>query len=311
MSSPKQTPSRRAAWLAACVIASCNATAGSISRRVDVDGQPRTYTLHVPDRLDARTPAPLVIAFHGGGGNGRSMERLSRFGALADRERFLVAFPDGLHGHWRDGRTMPRGVLDDSADDVAFVGALLDDVARTQALDARRIFATGMSNGAIFAHYLALRMPQRIAAIAPVAGGIATDIAAEFKPVAPVSVLIVQGRDDRLVPNAGGRVAATHGSVVSTDAAVRLWLAADGLRGEPQRRSRPAAAPGDCGERWQTWGGGRDGSAVTVVALDGGGHTWPGGPQYLPKPVIGAVCPELDATATIWEFFRSHPKPAR
>jgi polyhydroxybutyrate depolymerase len=48
---------------------------------------------------------------------------------------------------------------------------------------------------------------------------------------------------------------------------------------------------------------------VTLVALAGGGHTWPGGTQYLPKAIVGAVCPELDASRVIWDFFRQHPKP--
>ena len=202
-----------------------------------------------------------------------------------------------------------EAALAEQADDVAFIKALLDDTAKFHAIDRRRIYAAGMSNGAIFSHYLALNIPDRIAAIGAVAGGIATEAAAVFAPAAPVSVLIIHGRNDPLVPYGGGAVAKTHGSIVATERAVRMWLDADAMRGPPQRRDVPARTAGDCSEHWQSWSGGRGGSAVTLISLDGGGHTWPGGKQYLPKLLVGAVCPELDATRTIWEFFKQHPKP--
>lgn len=294
---------------AACLAMMCMAAhAGSISRRIDVHGQARTYSLYVPASASESAPAALVIALHGGLGQGRSMATLSGFSQLADREGFLVAYPDGLRRHWRDGRTMPDGTVDAVADDVAFISALIDDAATLHALDTRRIYATGMSNGAIFSHYLALKLGNRIAAIAPVAGGIASEVAADFHPAAPVSVLMINGRDDPLVPYGGGAVAKTHGRIVPTPRALQLWLQADGLRGEPRVRNVAAQKTGACVEQWQTWSGGRGGSTVTMVSLGGGGHTWPGGAQYLPKLIVGAVCPELDATQAIWEFFRQHPK---
>jgi polyhydroxybutyrate depolymerase len=293
-----------------CLVAMCTAAhAGNISRRIDVHGQPRTYELYMPASLSKSAPAPLVIALHGGLGQGRSMATLSGFSQLADREGFLVAYPDGLRRHWRDGRTMPGGMVDKEADDVAFMAALLDDAATLHAIDARRIYATGISNGAIFSHYLALKLSDRIAAIAPVAGGIATEVASDFHPAVPVSVLIINGRDDPLVPYDGGPVSKTHGSIVSTDRASQLWLDADDLHGEPRVRAVAAKKTSDCTEQWQTWNGGKNGSVVTLVSLAGGGHTWPGGAQYLPKAVVGVVCTELDASRVIWDFFRQHPKP--
>lgn len=300
-------------WMQLAVISSlmlCTAThAGSISRRIDVDGQARTYALYVPASAREGKPAALVIALHGGLGQGKSMAALSGFSQLADREGFLVAYPDGLRRHWRDGRTMPAGMVAEEADDVAFMSALIDDAARLHALDARRIYATGISNGAIFSNYLASKLSERLAAIAPVAGGIATEVAADFDPASPVSVLIIHGREDPLVPYDGGAVGKTHGSIVSTERALHLWLDADDLHAEPHLRNVAATKAGDCSEQWQTWSGGRDGSAVTLISLAGGGHTWPGGAQYLPKAIVGAVCPELDASRVIWDFFRQHPKP--
>jgi polyhydroxybutyrate depolymerase len=291
------------------VVMSTAADAGSIDRRIDVHGQSRTYTLYVPAGASGNKSMPLVIALHGGLGQGRAMASLSGFSQLADREGFLVAYPDGLRRHWRDGRTMPEGLVADDADDIGFMSALIDDAAKLQAVDPKRIYATGISNGAIFSNYLALKLGDRIAAIAPVAGGIASEVAADFHPAAPVSVLMINGRDDPLVPYDGGAVGKTHGSIVSTERALQLWLEADDLNGQANSRDIAPKKAGDCSEQMRSWSGGRNGSAVTVVALGGGGHTWPGGPQYLPKAIVGAVCPELDATRMIWDFFRQHPKP--
>ncbi len=285
------------------------ANAGGISRRIDVHGQARTYELYVPSGASQSEPAALVIALHGGFGQGKTMAAATGFSQLADHEGFLVAYPDGLRRRWRDGRTMPSGMVAEEADDIAFMSALIDDAAKLHPLDARRIYATGISNGAIFSNYLAAKLSDRIAAIAPVAGGIASEAAADFHPAVPVSVLIINGREDPLVPYDGGAVAKTRGSIISTERAARLWLEADDLHGEPQVRTVAAEKAGDCREEWQTWSGGRNGSAVTLVALAGGGHTWPGGTQYLPKAIVGAVCPELDASRVIWDFFRQHPKP--
>ena len=285
------------------------AHAGSIDRRIDVHGQSRTYALYVPASAGEHAPAALVIALHGGFGQGRSMEALSGFSQLADREGFLVAYPDGLRRRWRDGRTLPKGLVADDADDVGFISALIDDAAKLHAVDPKRIFATGISNGAMFSHYVPLKLSDRIAAIAPVAGGIATGVARDFHPASPLSVLIINGREDPLVPYDGGAVGKTRGSIVSTADALRLWLDADDLHDEPHVSNVPAKKTGDCSEQWQTWSGGRNRSAVTLVALTGGGHTWPGGAQYLPKAIVGAVCPELDASRAIWDFFKQHPKP--
>jgi polyhydroxybutyrate depolymerase len=171
---------------------------------IEVGGLSRTYHVHVPPGLDA-APAPLVLVFHGGGSNGPATERLTRFTALADREGFVVALPDGVGHNWNDGREIARSRAHrDHVDDVAFVAALLDAVPRHHAIDPRRVYATGISNGGIFSHYLAAHLAGRLAAIAPVVGGIADPPSRWLRPERPVSVLILQGTSDPLVPYHGG-----------------------------------------------------------------------------------------------------------
>ena len=144
-----------------------------VPHTLEVDGITRSYHLHVPPALGP-APAPLVLVFHGGGGTGPGTERLTRFTALADREGFLVAFPEGIEKNWNDGREFTSSRAHrDHVDDVAFVTALVDAIGRAHAVDPRRVYATGISNGGIFSHYLAAHLSARLAAIAPVVGGIA------------------------------------------------------------------------------------------------------------------------------------------
>jgi polyhydroxybutyrate depolymerase len=92
--------------------------------------------------------------------------------------------------------------------------------------------------------------------------------------------------------------------------AVKLWREHDGCAGEPVTGELDDAdAKDNCRVKWFRWSGGRNGTEVVLYKVEGGGHTWPGGPQYLPPYAIGRVCRDFDATAAIWEFFKKHPKP--
>jgi polyhydroxybutyrate depolymerase len=285
-------------------------SAGTLVRRIEISGVMRSYRLHLPAGRAAASALPLVLVFHGGGSTAAAMERLTRFSELADRERFAVAYPEGLSNHWNDGRDPAVMGARADVDDVPFVAALIDRLVREERIDRKRVYATGYSNGAIFSHYLAARLSDRIAAIAPVAGGIADRFRPAFRPGAPVSVLIVQGTTDPFVPLEGGEVRGTRGRLVATQQAIELWVKANGCSASPESRDLPDVDPADgCRVASHTWSGGRDGADVTYYEMKGGGHTWPGGAQYLPQSLIGRTCRDVDATTAIWAFLARHHKP--
>lgn len=298
--------------LATLALAQPAVTQNTVGREIELHGQRRTYLLHTPAILVGDEPVPLVFVFHGGGGDGSGMERLTRFSELADREGFIVVYPDGLWKNWNDGRapSVSRAHRE-NVDDLGFVSALIDAVSMDRRIDPKRIFATGISNGAIFSHYLAANLSSRIAAIAPVAGGIAEPFRDRFKPERSVSVLIIQGTDDPLVPYHGGDIArGRRGRIIDTDDAVRLWADRDGCKREPLSGTLPDTEPKDnCTVKWYSWPRGSDRTEVKLFVIRGGGHTWPDGPQYLPALFIGRVCRDFDATEAIWEFFKNHPRP--
>ncbi|HLA90995.1 MAG TPA: PHB depolymerase family esterase [Gemmatimonadaceae bacterium] len=285
--------------------------ATSVERALTVDGRRRTYRLYAPPSA-GRARAPLVLVFHGGGGRRRNAESMTRFNGIAAREGFVVAYPDGYGRNWNDGRTdFDATAFREHVDDVAFVRALIADVARVTPIDPKRVFATGISNGAIFSHYLGAKLAAQIAAIAPVVGGMADPFYREFAPSEPVSVFAIQGTKDPLVPIGGGNVAGEgRGRIIATGEAMRMWAAADGASPAPVAGRLPDRDPRDgCTVISKKWTGGRNGTEVWLYELHGAGHTWPGGSQYLPKLVVGGVCRDFDASEAIWAFFRTHPKP--
>jgi polyhydroxybutyrate depolymerase len=286
--------------------------AGSVAGALQVGALQRTYVLHVPPQVSKDHPVPLVLVFHGGGGEGKGLERLTHFSTIADREGFIAVYPDGTEKHWNDGRERPAAkVISDPADDVAFVTALLDDLARRYPVDPRRIYSTGMSNGGIFSHFLASHLSQRIAAIAPVVGGIADPFEKEFHPEQPVSVLMIQGTKDPVVPYTGGAIpSAWGGKVIATAETARRWVEHDGCAKDPKTGSLPDTDPNDgCTVNWSTWTGGRDGTEVTLYNIEGGGHTWPSSNPGKSEGTAGKICRDIDASEVIWAFFKKHPKP--
>lgn len=280
-------------------------------RHLTVNGLDRSYRLYLPPSLARTQPAPLVIALHGGGSDGLGMERLTHFSLLAERERFAVVYPDGLGNNWNDGRVVPSSRAHrENIDDVGFINVLINIIAREQALDTLRIYVTGISNGGMFSHVLGAQLAHRVAAIAPVVGGIVERTVAQFNPLQPVSVLIIQGTADPIVPFDGGAVKpGQRGSIIPTSQAVGLWVQKNGCPPQPTQQVLPEGAARDgCRVTVSHWTDGHAGSEVVYYKIEGGGHTWPGGPQYLPKFMIGPVCRQFDATEMIWEFFKAHPK---
>ena len=286
----------------------------TVEKTIDVGTVERSYLLHIPPSLPRDKAVPLVVVFHGGGGTGAIGERFTRFSELSDHERFIVVYPDALNKNWNDGRNEPMiRSMREKVDDVGFTTALLAELQRTCRIDPKRVYATGPSNGGIMSNLAGARLADRFAAIAPVIGGIASPVAENFHPSQPVSVLIINGTEDPLVPFEGGRVTFMgrgRGSIISTAETVQRWVAHNGCRSKPSTGAMPDKDPED-GTRStvETYAGGRNGTEVVVFTIEGGGHAWPGGRQYLPVKTIGRVCRDFDATTTIWEFFKAHPKP--
>ncbi|HUR95105.1 MAG TPA: PHB depolymerase family esterase [Gemmatimonadales bacterium] len=270
-------------------------------RTLRVDGVERDYLLYLPTTYRRGQPVPLVLVFHAGGGRARGIAPHTGFSRLAEREGFVVAYPEGLDRRWNDGRAFATA----AHDDVGFVRALLDTLERELDIDPRRIYATGISNGAMFSYRLACDLPGIFAAVAPVAGATPADLAPACARTGPVSVLAIQGTGDPLMPYAGGGTA--HRRVLSAERSIALWAGVNGCGSEPVAVDEPDRVTDGTRVRRSTYEGCQEGRAVELRTIVGGGHTWPGGPAA--GRSVGRVSRELDATAVIWRFFVEHPKP--
>ncbi|MEO0079942.1 MAG: PHB depolymerase family esterase [candidate division WOR-3 bacterium] len=271
------------------------------------EGRKRTFLVHIPPQTAGLKNLPLVIVLHGGGGNGRAVARLTGFSALADEKGFIVVYPDAVNGHWNDGRQVRQFRSQrENVDDVGFIAALIDSLAKRLKVDPKRVYATGISNGAIMCHRLGCELASRLAAIAPVAGAIAEPLNGRCQPARPVSVVAINGTEDRFVPYEGGGVGllAKRGRVVSVAQTIEFWVRANGCSTRPIVNVRDIERADGMRIRQERYLGGREGSEVMLFTIEGGGHTWPGGAERPRR--FGPGTRGLDATREIWEFFSHH-----
>ncbi len=279
------------------------ALVGCDARRMRVDGFSRRYLLRTPEGYDGSQDLPLVIALHGRLGNARSMARSSGFDELMDQEGFIAVYPDGYRRSWADGRG--GGPADEAGvDDVAFFDALLEAVGDEVRVDRGRIYLVGISNGGMMAQRLACERTQDYAAVASIISSMPEVVHQSCEPSAPLPMLLMNGTEDPLVPYEGGEIDSDNqGVVLSTDETIVFWLEHDACIGEPVEWELDEVADDGTSIHHQGWSDCDGGTAVELYQVVGGGHTWPGGPQYVSEERIGVVSQEIVAAEAIWAFF--------
>ena len=255
--------------------------AGDGEHSVSVSGIERSYLVHIPP--SAQRPAPVVLVFHGGGGRPEGIERNTGMDEVADQNGFITVYPagairaSGRGGSWNVGGSSSPS----SANDVAFVRAIMADLERNVSIDRARVYATGLSMGGVFAYRLACQMSDTIAAIAPVA---ATMVERSCAPSSPVAVLHIHGAEDDRIPISGGRgeLTAANRTWPAPQQGLSFWSRFDRCAREPARSDEGS-------ESCTTYGQCR--ATVEYCVISGGGHAWPSG-----------------ASEQIWAFFAAHPK---
>ncbi|HEU5072687.1 MAG TPA: PHB depolymerase family esterase, partial [Polyangiaceae bacterium] len=203
--------------------ANCTAsklTSGDASRTVDVAGVTRSYVLHVPESYDGTTPVPLVFDFHGLGGNGMQQASSSGYRQVADREGFLIAFPDGTENAWNIGQCCTNSK---EIDDVTFTRAMLESIASDGCVDLARVYVTGFSNGGGMAYLLACEAADVIAAAAPAAFDMLDPEDPVCSPSRPIAVLSSRGTNDTAVPYGGGRGSGNRVTFLGAEQSLARW----------------------------------------------------------------------------------------
>lgn len=303
-----------AAIVAALLLFAATSTPASadLVRSIKVGGLERTYRVHVPPGGKPAEPMALVLALHGGGGNGSLTDKQTHFSAEADKQHFIVAYPDGtgrprpfLNAVGKGGfLTWNAGdccayAMEHHVDDVAFLRAMVAAIERELPVDPHRIYAAGISNGGMMAYRLACEASDLVAAVGVVSGAV---VAKPCAPASPVSVIHIHGSNDQNVPLAGGvgAKARTQTNYPPVQDSIDLWVRTDGC-------AQPAVSTPAPYVTLRDYAGCRAGTEVAFYLIAGGGHAWPGGTRmasFLDKPSTA-----MAATPTIWEFFAAHRKP--
>ncbi len=264
------------------------------------DGLTRTYRLFVPPQAGSANPEglPLVVALHGGLGTGDQFAETSAFEDLAKREGFVVVFPDGVDRTWNGGRCCGPAVAT-RVDDTGFLASLIGSLSAALPIDPARVFMTGHSNGAIMAFRFGCERANLVKAIAPVAGSVETP---ECRPSRGVSLLAIHGDADQNHPIGGGTGARSVAGIpfTSMDDSLRTWTRAMACAAGPARTISGPLTTTD----WKTC---RDGVAARFVIIAGADHPWPGSADRRASQLQGIPSQALDATATVWAFFRDVP----
>ncbi|MFQ5890021.1 MAG: alpha/beta hydrolase family esterase [Gemmatimonadota bacterium] len=270
-----------------------------------VGGLERRYHVFLPEGGTPTTRSlPVLIVMHGFLQSWRGIRQLTGFERLARREGFLVVYPEGYRRSWNDGDGV-KPASKRRVDDLGFLRALLDDVARRYPIDEGRVYAVGFSNSAFLLARHACALSDRLAAIGMAAGGVYPGWGPDCPDRRRMPAVFVNGTEDpALAPlNEEFDLAPLRSG--------ELWAARNGCEPEGARRdSLPDPARDGTTVTRSEFTGCEQGAEVVEYRVEGGGHAWPGGPQYLPGFFIGKASRDFDASRAMWDFLRSHSLPA-
>ena len=267
-------------------------------RTVTIDTKDGARTAIVVHPTTAPPNAPLVVMLHGGFGSGKQAEAAYGWDDEAAREGFVVAYPNGVRATWNVGNCCGHAQKA-NVDDVGFLHALVTQLEETDHVDPKRIYAVGMSNGAIMTYTWACRDPGELAGIGPVAGTLGTPCSEPH----PITVVAIHGTADEHVPIDGGvgPEGLTGVSYKSLADSIAPFLNADGCPASPVITKAPPLTT----SVWSCAGE----QSVTTRVVDGAGHQWPGKtpPSTAIAKLLGADPPStaFDATDFLWQHLRA------
>ncbi|MGZ4000966.1 MAG: alpha/beta hydrolase family esterase [Mucilaginibacter sp.] len=281
------------------ILISLAAAAQEKAESIVVDGLKREFVTYLPAGFTANDKLPVIISLHGRLGTAERQMKFADFRPIADREKFIIVCPQGINRSWNDGRGTPahkKGV-----DDVHFIDDLTKYIIKTYHADDSRVYITGMSNGGFMASRLAYELNEHIAAIAVV--GASMDKDEGYSPKV-MPAMYIQGTEDPLVPFEGGTMKkGAGGNIYGHEELLKQWALADSCDNQPVITNLPMKVNDGTTVTKEEYRN-SDGLKVIGYTIVGGGHTWPGGTQYLPKAIIGPLSHNLNACEVIWDFFK-------
>jgi polyhydroxybutyrate depolymerase len=256
---------------------------GDSTQTLQQGSRTRSYRVYVPSSVKAGTAVPLIFDFHGHGANASQEESSSGWKKKADQVGFIVAYPEGYDSSWNVGSCCGLA-MSENVDDVGFTKAILEAVSKAACIDPKRVYATGMSNGAGFAQRLACDAADVIAAIAAASADLVTD---PCTPARPISELAFRGLSDTMVAYEGGKTGSTGWYSPGAKGTLELWKEIDQCTGSVQTSRQYCETYSTCAA----------GVEVTLCSLPNTGHD-----TY--NNAVGMSVPDV-----AWEMFQRQPMP--
>ena len=279
-------------------------------------GRERSFLIHIPATVDRQQASPVVINLHGGGGNAEGQQKYSRMDLTAAKYQFVVVYPNGTGKlnqrllTWNAG-TCCGYAMQNHVDDVGFIRKIIAVLPQYIKINPQRIYATGLSNGAMMSYRLALELSDQIAAIAPVAGAMHV---AEFNPKRPVPIMHVHSVDDPRALYHGGLGPAfplTNQRVEHRDVneVLEQWAEYNRCQQGPLLYQQVSVTTQEHGvQRAEKWAytACRQRAEVVHWKLTGVGHVWPGGEQDYMVKILGPSTQVINVNDVMWRFFAEH-----
>ncbi len=271
----------------------------------------RTYQVYFPPEQFSQQNLPILFVLHGGGGDATSLQVsiLNRFNQLADANGFIVVYPEGFEKQWNDGRDV-QGIVtawDENIDDVGFISEIVTRLSDDFSIDANRIFTSGISNGGFMSTRLLCDKADIFKGGAIITATISESYLPNCNPANAVSVLVLNGTEDPIVPYDGGDVVVLgqrRGAVISTDNYMQFWANTNGCTTNPIITNRPDTQDDQTMVQVYNYPSCNEQAMVQLYRIEGGGHTWPGAIEALPQNLVGLTSKELVACDLIWGFFK-------
>jgi polyhydroxybutyrate depolymerase len=289
----------------------------------------RTFVVHLPQGYDSQQHYPVVIMLHGRDQDAAEMARLTHFNEFADRDGIIAVYPNALNGRWAGaagappnyrrgpygrgpygrGPGYPPGPRNDpqrregaarGPADIPFLNRVLDRVATHYSVDTRRIYAIGLGEGGFMAMRMGCNMADRIAAFATVAAAMPKNL--NCIPSRPIPAILINGTDDHIVRFGGGRNKDGMLELLSAEDSAKEWGRLNRCSEKPAESKLPALQKGGKDTKVYLFDDCRENAQVALYAVKDGGHTWPGGEQYMAEKEIGKTSNALNANETIWSF---------
>lgn len=268
-----------------------------------VDNIDRSFLVYKPKGYNNTSSLPLVFVNHGGQSTAQGMMQVADFRTLADKDKFIVIYPQGFQNTWNDGRPTTANQL--GVDDVNFFSAMCNYAVANLSVDNSKIYVTGLSNGGFMASRLGCELSDRIAAIAVVGATFEQGIYTNCSPSKSMPTIIIQGSLDPFVPFNGGLVLpGAGGNAVSHTLAITKWVSINNCETTPTTTNLPDVSNDGTTVTQSKYLGGTNGSEVIGYVVNNGGHTWPQGLQYASEATIGKTSQDINANEVIWTFFK-------